>query len=315
MRYASKLYASENPCVTTIPMTTSKSPLLGWVNHWQSQGVSTIPAIFQLHQVDCVPSTNSYLWARLDRGSDGHKDNSKQWGIVAIAHHQSSGRGQWGRQWCSPPGGLYLSASLPALPVKQAGPLMLSCAWGIASALRQFGVPVQLKWPNDLVIGSRKLGGMLIETRLSGPRVTRAILGIGINWRNEVPLGGVSIASLGHSTVNPQIQASLCTLTAAVLTGTAVGCGRLQSQGIGPIVPDYETLMTHRGQTITINHQGTQTTGRVAGVAPTGQLRLDIDRGSCSTPRPSAQKKPAGAPRGVVADPGSIHLRYDAIDR
>ncbi|MGB3613225.1 MAG: biotin--[acetyl-CoA-carboxylase] ligase [Elainellaceae cyanobacterium] len=296
-------------------MILSESPLLRWVDHWQTQGVSLVPALFRLHQVDCVPSTNSYLWERLNRGSDDSTyDSGQQDSIVAIARRQSRGRGQWGRQWTSPSGGLYLSASLPALSVNQAGPLMLSCAWGVAVALRQFGVPVQLKWPNDLVIGSRKLGGMLIETRLSGAKITQAVLGIGINWRNEVPPGGISIAELNSPDINPQIQASSYTVTAAVLTGIAVGYGRLQSQGVESILPDYETLMTHRGQTIAINNQGRQKTGRVVGVAPTGQLRLSLDRAAPSTSLAPVHSKPVGLPSEIVADPGSIHLCYDAIE-
>lgn len=99
-------------------------------------------------------------------------------GTAILAKEQTGGRGRLGRKWASPPGGLWLSVVLrPRLSLATWS--LLGCATSVAAASAVetlTGVPVGLKWPNDLVVEQRKLGGVLIE---SG--ATYAIAGIGIN--------------------------------------------------------------------------------------------------------------------------------------
>ena len=103
--------------------------------------------------------------------------------LAAIAKQQSAGRGQWGRQWRSDQGGLYLSVMLDLdLAAENAPHLVLLSAWGIAYALRQHQIPVQLKWPNDLLLKGRKLGGIKTETKINQGRIQTAVIGVGINW-------------------------------------------------------------------------------------------------------------------------------------
>ncbi|MEO0406587.1 MAG: biotin--[acetyl-CoA-carboxylase] ligase [Cyanobacteria bacterium P01_A01_bin.135] len=304
----------------------SSSPLVPWIERWRQQGVNPYPSVFALHRVEQVSSTNSLLWQRLALAAT-RQDAPMP---VIIAGSQSCGRGQWGRQWHSSPGGLYLSSCLPALAVP-AGALMVGCAWGICAALRQFNVPVRIKWPNDLVVDTHKLGGMLVETRIRGTQTNQAILGIGINWRNAPPASGIAIAALNN--VYPPLSASLDTLTAAVLSGIAVGCSRLRSQPIESITADYEAVMTHRGQAISFCHQGRQWLGYIAGIASTGQLRICLttpdnsvgerpgddgpssdgpDTRGLGNDRPNSDKPDINkSGTMVIADPGSVHLPYD----
>ncbi|NJN87430.1 MAG: biotin--[acetyl-CoA-carboxylase] ligase [Leptolyngbyaceae cyanobacterium SL_7_1] len=143
------------------------------------------PAI-NLHVFNRVASTNTTLWELLDQGA--------QAGTVAIALRQESGRGQWGRQWQSPVGGLYVSIALePDLAIEYSAQLTLASAWGIATALRQHAIPVQVKWLNDLVVKDRKLAGILTETRLQRGKITKAVIGVGINYCNPVPPTGINL--------------------------------------------------------------------------------------------------------------------------
>ncbi|TMC38787.1 MAG: biotin--[acetyl-CoA-carboxylase] ligase [Chloroflexi bacterium] len=90
-------------------------------------------------------------------------------GSVVIADHQTAGRGRLERRWDAPPGtALLVSFVLTPSP-------LLSLAAGVAAA-EACGPEVRLKWPNDLLLDGRKLGGILVETT---PR--KAICGIGIN--------------------------------------------------------------------------------------------------------------------------------------
>jgi BirA family biotin operon repressor/biotin-[acetyl-CoA-carboxylase] ligase len=101
-------------------------------------------------------------------------------GSVVVAEHQSAGRGRRSRRWEAPPGtALLASFVLPPSP-------LLSLAAGVAAA-RACGIQVRLKWPNDLLLEGRKLGGILVEVH-----ERKAIVGIGINltW---APPGGAAL--------------------------------------------------------------------------------------------------------------------------
>ncbi len=147
---------------------------------------------FSLQVFDSVPSTNRTLWELINQGAGV--------GTVVIATQQTAGRGQWGRQWTSPTGGLYLSVAIaPNLAANASYQLTLATAWGIAHQLRQCGISVGIKWPNDLVLDGRKLGGILTETKVNQGKITQAVIGVGINWSNPVPETGINLQSWQQS--------------------------------------------------------------------------------------------------------------------
>jgi BirA family biotin operon repressor/biotin-[acetyl-CoA-carboxylase] ligase len=105
-------------------------------------------------------------------------------GTVVIAHAQRRGRGRMGRQWASPPGlGIYLSVILrPPVAAQQAPVLALLGAAASAEAIdRATGLATGIKWPNDLVVRGRKVGGILGEAAVEGTSLQHVILGIGLN--------------------------------------------------------------------------------------------------------------------------------------
>jgi len=246
---------------------------------------------------DRLPSTNQTAWQLLQQGQSPT--------FAVLAEEQTAGRGQWGRQWTSPPGGLYLSVALAVdVPVEQAAQLTLCTAWGIATGLRRipaqlsgspFPIPVQLKWLNDLVLQGRKLGGILTETRMQQGRVQRAIVGVGLNWTNPVPEMGIALASylanqtLANQTV-PLIE-SLELLTAIVLQGLLHGYTCWQNHGIAPILPQYWELLEHRDRPLELNGRS----GSLIGITASGDLRVQFDQ-------PERQE--------VLMEPGSLQIGY-----
>ena len=111
-----------------------------------------------------------------------------QAGFLVAAGHQTQGRGRLGRSWESPPErGLYVSILLrPELSVKEAGQLtILSSVAAVDAVEAVSGLRPQIKWPNDLMVGGRKLAGLLIETEPEGTRLAFAVIGIGINVRHD----------------------------------------------------------------------------------------------------------------------------------
>lgn len=115
-------------------------------------------------------------------------------GTLVVADEQTAGRGRLNRRWIAAPGTSLLCSILfrPALSASRVNHLTMLCSMAAADAVEQVaGLPVGLKWPNDLVVKSqsphlgrqawRKLAGILTETSLLGNRVAFAIVGIGIN--------------------------------------------------------------------------------------------------------------------------------------
>ena len=115
--------------------------------------------------------------------------------LVVLADRQSRGHGQAGRPWSSPPGGVWLSAALP-WPEQAETPaaLGLAVAVGLARELEALGLAVRIKWPNDLLIGDRKLAGLLPRLRRRGASIALARVGLGLNGWNRVPPGAIGLA-------------------------------------------------------------------------------------------------------------------------
>lgn len=252
---------------------------------------------FAIYLYDILPSTNQKLWQL----------TTKEFrpGTVVIAAQQTAGRGQWGRQWYSPTGGLYLSVAIaPNLPVAYSHQLTLCSAWGIAMALRDRGIPVELKWPNDLILEGRKLGGILTETKVFQNQITQAVVGVGINWANSVPETGINLQSF--STNQPKTAITCLEMLAAVtLQGIAAGMRYRATAGIETLLASYHQLLTSRGRSIAVNGQ----TGELIGITAEGELRVRLNHQKVA----NSFAKPADSldPLEIQCKPGSISLGYD----
>jgi len=105
-------------------------------------------------------------------------------GTLVLAEEQTAGRGRLGRRWLAPSGtSLLLSLVLrPQLPAAKAPQLTIISALAVRSAIGEtVGLPAQLKWPNDILIHGRKVGGILIESSSLGAGLRYVIVGIGVN--------------------------------------------------------------------------------------------------------------------------------------
>lgn len=139
--------------------------------------------IYHIERCARLGSTNDYLKARAQSGAPE--------GTVIIAQEQTAGKGRLGRSWISPPGGAWFSVLLrPSISVEQASCLSILMAVSLARAIQEhWGVPVGVKWPNDLYVRDKKLGGILIELSSYAQKIEWLIAGIGINVNNEPPMG------------------------------------------------------------------------------------------------------------------------------
>lgn len=246
------------------------------------------PSQFVIHRFDQLNSTNQTLWESIDRGAVP--------GTVVIATEQLSGRGQWGRQWHSARGGLYLSAYwTPEIAADQVLQLTLCSAWGIAVALRDRHIPVALKWPNDLVLRGRKLGGILTETRVKQGLITQAVVGVGINWENRVPETGINLTSYWQEFQQTPTIATLDELAEILLQGLATGWQFWAQDGMNNLLPAYNAWLVNIGQVVELESH----TGVIVGVEADGRLLVRLNSAV-------GENVPE-----ISIEPGKISLGYD----
>ncbi|MDY6902739.1 MAG: biotin--[acetyl-CoA-carboxylase] ligase [Cyanobacteriota bacterium] len=244
---------------------------------------------FSLHIFESVTSTNKTVWELIAK--------EPSLGCVVIAAQQTAGRGQWGRQWLSGEGGLYLSFGFsPQLDINLGYQLTLATAWGIAEQLRKYGVDVEIKWPNDLVLDGRKLGGILTETKVRAGKITQAVIGVGINWKNPVPSTGINLHSW-NSQVNSVKIPCLEKLAARVLLGIHSGIQCLEGEGVNILLSRYIKLLSNMGDNIYVNDEFS---GTVVGVTATGNLHLRRSSGGNITETSAS----------IYLEPGTISLGY-----
>jgi BirA family biotin operon repressor/biotin-[acetyl-CoA-carboxylase] ligase len=105
-------------------------------------------------------------------------------GTLVIADEQTAGKGRLDRKWLAPPGTSLLMSLLfrPNLASNQAQRLTMICSLAIADAIEGLtGLPVGLKWPNDIFIRGKKVGGILTESGTTGGRLDYVVVGMGLN--------------------------------------------------------------------------------------------------------------------------------------
>lgn len=114
-------------------------------------------------------------------------------GLIVVAHTQTSGRGRRGRPWLSPLGGLYFSIILSPRLGDEKTPLMgLLCACAVRRALFALGIDAQVKWPNDILVGDKKIAGILSEAVTIASETAGLVIGIGVNQNcpvSDMPSG------------------------------------------------------------------------------------------------------------------------------
>ncbi len=117
----------------------------------------------------------------IDHG-DGTRPIRLPWLIIAL--EQSRGKGRLGKTWSSPAGGIYVSIVLPDYPTVDLYSLPTLTGVGLCKGLGTLlPKPCKLKWPNDLLIRGRKIGGILIETASRSATSCHAVIGFGVNYR------------------------------------------------------------------------------------------------------------------------------------
>lgn len=243
---------------------------------WEGRPVEEWRAAWELPGLlvfDAVESTNDLALALAAGGAPA--------GTTVLTDHQTRGRGQRGREWQAPPGqGVLLSTVLRPAPFHgdpAPGTVPLRVGMAAASALQQeTGLEILLKWPNDVVAGGGKLGGILCEGSHAGERLT-VVAGVGVNVLQsaaELPAGleppAVSLATLGAPVTRARVAGALARTLAALAREPArpLSIAELREYGARDILRGRE--ITSDGAPI----------GRARGLSPDGALLVDTPEGN-----------------------------------
>ena len=240
-----------------------------------------IPAIRFFSTID---STNAEANRWIDHGAP-HM-------ALVVADEQTAGRGRLGRRWVTQPGaGLAFSLVLrsPSLEPILVSRLTGLGALSVQSTLnKRFSLDAQIKWPNDVLIDSRKVAGVLVETRWSGEALQSAIIGIGIN----IAPASVSAANL------PPVGLNFPATCVEYATGHPISrldmlhavlqelFGWLPQLSSAVFLTAWEAALAYRNQWVELSSGGslsaaddrritpTSREGRLIGLAQDGSLRL-----------------------------------------
>jgi BirA family transcriptional regulator, biotin operon repressor / biotin---[acetyl-CoA-carboxylase] ligase len=224
-----------------------------------------------------VDSTNSVLLARPNPPFGTCE--------VLLAEYQTAGRGRRGRAWLAPPGGsicLSLSWAFREVP-QDLGALGLVIGVCALRALRETGLEdARLKWPNDLVVEGRKLGGILIELRAESAGPASVVIGVGLN----VALGAKVLEAIGETGVSAidlvtagLQQPSRNALAAALVTQFVRGLLVFEKEGLKSFAEEWRGADALRGRQIDVHTLDGIARGLARGIDLHGALVVETPHG------------------------------------
>jgi BirA family biotin operon repressor/biotin-[acetyl-CoA-carboxylase] ligase len=226
---------------------------------------------------DEIESTNSYLLAEPAPAAGCIR--------VALADHQTAGRGRRGRRWVSPPTAcICLSLSYTfTTPPRDFPAATIAVGIGVARSLESLGLRgVGLKWPNDVVIRDGKLGGILTEVHTSGPGLLTVVVGVGINVdlrdAKEVAgmvtrIGDISDLASCMSDVPPR-----SIIAVSLIEQIVDALMHFEAQGLGSFLSDWNRLDWLHGQCVSVDSPEHRVSGICEGIEENGALVVRSDQ-------------------------------------
>ena len=225
---------------------------------------------------DEIESTNQALLA-VDDLPPGRFD-------VCLAEFQTRGRGRRGREWLAPFGsGICLSLNwcFEEAPPQLAA-LSLAVGVAIRRALAACGVHgTGLKWPNDILVGLRKLGGVLVELRFEAAGPAYAVVGVGLNTslhessRTAILETGLEVTSLHE--LGLDAPPGRTELAAALVGSLAMALDQFEREGFAPFAEEWRAADALRARPARVQRGEEVLEGTARGIDPDGALLLEVD--------------------------------------
>lgn len=221
--------------------------------------------------VEATPSTNAVVAERARAGAPE--------GLVVVTEHQTSGRGRLDRTWETPArAALTFSVLLrPQVPATEWPWLPLMTGYAVGRALREAGFEAGVKWPNDVLLGEGKVGGILVE-RVDTPTGPAAVVGVGINvstTREELPVEAATSLAIESGAAPDRTDILLWVLGALREEYDA-----WQGGGTAALHAAYLRSCVTVGRDVRVDLPGGGAlTGRATGIDPGGRLVVQAPGG------------------------------------
>lgn len=228
---------------------------------------------------DSLPSTNTEAARQAALGVPE--------GLCVLAREQTAGRGRRERLWISPKdAGLYLSVVLrPTLETRLWPLITLAAALAVHDALREAcGLETDIKWPNDLLAGGRKLCGILAET-VEGAKGRAVVLGVGVNLRRDSFPAELSdtATSVEEQTGRTHDAESILN---ALTHSLAIHYETLHAEGAAEVLREWQRRSSFaQGRRVRVALAAETFEGTTRGLDPDGALRVETDAGEIKTVR------------------------------
>ena len=204
-------------------------------------------------------------------------------GAVVIADSQQKGRGRLGRKWESPPGvNIYMSIILrPKIESKEATLITIMAAVACATALRRVtGLHVTIKWPNDLMVSDKKIGGILSELKTDHGRIISAIVGIGMNVNVGIDAYPADVQEIATSVKNETgMSYSREVVISEILNEIDYWYKILNGMGKGILLLEWQKLTSTLGREVKVTVGKETFTGLAESIDSEGMLILRLPSG------------------------------------
>jgi BirA family transcriptional regulator, biotin operon repressor / biotin---[acetyl-CoA-carboxylase] ligase len=195
-------------------------------------------------------------------------------GFCCLAREQTAGRGRQGREWVAPPGAALLASVLLRRTPSVATGIPFAAGLALVDVLTGHGVAAGLKWPNDVVVGGRKLAGILAEVApsSSGDDRVALALGLGVNLSVDRFPDGIEAVSL-HALVDDAPAAEVLLMAWGAALGSRVGT--LERGGIAAILDDWRSCAVGLGEPVSVDGPAGIVDGVAVGVDGDGALLVE----------------------------------------
>jgi BirA family biotin operon repressor/biotin-[acetyl-CoA-carboxylase] ligase len=229
----------------------------------------------RVHHFSSTDSTNDRALAMMEAGEPE--------GSLVLAEEQMQGRGRRQRNWHSPSGlGVYASLILrPSLQAELLPLVSFAAAVGVVRALESLSLTARIKWPNDILLGGKKAGGLLAEARGDGPGVG-VVVGLGLNVNQE------------EKDFPPELRGRITSLLlasgrawdrhrvlSAILRAWEWEHEKLLEKGPAELLADFERFSAFEvGSRLRVDPEGGAVHGHYAGIGPRGELLLRTTEGA-----------------------------------
>ena len=228
-----------------------------------------------IHYFNEVDSTNEVAKYLAEEGAED--------GTVVVAEIQNKGKGRRGKTWISPPGGIWMSVILrPEIPPHRASQLTLVTGVVVAKTIKEeLNIDVGIKWPNDILIGKKKVCGILTEVNATLDKVNYLVVGIGIDMNVDVPMLPSDLQKGATSLKNEldtEINGAL--LVQRFLQNFENIYNDFKDGKFPEILDEWRAMSSTIGTSVEVRTRGKRVQGYAVGINKEGILIIEMEDGS-----------------------------------